>query len=225
MPALCVGLQCHYGYYDGAGVITGFTWDSSTLALVITGTDLGTPTEITMGRIACSNIVASLTQINCDLASDLPAGSWLPIVIEDHGKVVVDGSVSPEVVTMVISDVQPNTDINPAGGQTLTITGDKFPPTNDALYGLAVDLGAYARCVVLTTSTTEITCLTEPFDISRRRRRLSITTFDLTVSVTDDSDGVASATFTAIEIRENPLQATAVTPSTVSPIAFRTIEI
>jgi hypothetical protein len=151
-PALCTSLACDYTYYESAAVITDFDLTSNTLT--ITGQHLGTPLEVTMGRMECTDVSASLTSITCTLNGSLPAGSWKPIVIEAEGQVRYDSSVDALTVGMIITDVDPRVDINPAGGQILTITGEHFPPSLNPLYELEVSLGGYARCVPISSTET-----------------------------------------------------------------------
>lgn len=54
-------------------------------SLTITGSALGTPVEIEMANLACTNVDATATSITCDLSGELPSGSWWPIVTEDQG--------------------------------------------------------------------------------------------------------------------------------------------
>ena len=134
MPALCTGMACNYSYVEGTSLITGFTLDTSMNQLTITGSDFITPTKIEMGYLDCSNIVFATDQITCDLAGDLPAGSWFPIVTEDSGRVKIDHSVSAQVVEWEITSVTPSIDLNPAGGDKITIVGTNFPVSLDPRY-------------------------------------------------------------------------------------------
>lgn len=107
MPALCTGMQCDYSYSEGTSLITSYTVNHSNNQLTISGSDFGTPTKVEMGYLDCSNIVATVDQITCDLADDLPAGSWFPIVTEEMGRVKTDPLVTAEVVDCIITSVSP----------------------------------------------------------------------------------------------------------------------
>jgi len=48
-------------------------------------------------------------------------------VTEELGKVRIDSGVSPEFIALQVTDVSPKIDVNPAGGDTMTITGTNFP--------------------------------------------------------------------------------------------------
>ena len=78
-------MACNYLYSEGTSLITGFTLSGT--ALSITGSNFATPEKIEMGLLECSNIVVAATadQITCDLADELPAGNWYPIVTEALG--------------------------------------------------------------------------------------------------------------------------------------------
>ena len=102
-----------------------------------------------MAYLECSDIVLAetLDSFTCILAGELPAGFWFPIVTEDCGKVKIDSSVVAEEVTMTITDVFPKLDLNPAGGDLITIEGTNFPSSLDSRYNLAIMLGTSTRCV------------------------------------------------------------------------------
>ena len=148
MPALCVGMACSYNYEEGTSLITGYTLNPTNNQLTINGSDLVAPTKVEMGYLDCSNIVASVDQITCDLAGDLPAGSWFPIVTEDMGQVKIDSSVSAIDVDWQITSVTPNININPAGGDNLIIEGTNFPESLDPRYNLSINLDGTTRCVI-----------------------------------------------------------------------------
>jgi hypothetical protein len=136
MPALCTGLNCGFTYFVGESAIDGFSIAGN--RLTISGRNFDTPLKVEMGHIACSNIEHNASRITCDLAGKIPAGSWWPRVIEANGKVQVDSSVSAKVVPMVISNVTPKIDLNPAGGDLMVITGNNFPPTLDSRYNFSI---------------------------------------------------------------------------------------
>jgi uncharacterized protein YaiE (UPF0345 family) len=184
-PALCTGMACNYEYFEGESLITGFSITSGT-ELTITGTNFGTPLKIEMAHLDCANIVVSNTadSIRCDLSNELPGGSWLPVVTEAHGKVKVDNTVMAQVETMTIISVDPMVNINPAGGDRVTITGTNFPVSLDSRYNLSVTLATGIRCVAYQIASTEILCETEPF--SSRRRMLLTGAFDMNIVIEDD---------------------------------------
>jgi hypothetical protein len=48
---------------------------------------------------------------------------------------------------MTIISVDPMLDINPAGGDLVTITGTNFPVSLDSRYNLSITLATGTRCV------------------------------------------------------------------------------
>lgn len=72
-PAFCTGLACDFDYVAGSSVIEGFSIDSS-FVLNIQGQNLGTPLEVSIGLMQCTNIVSTSSEINCELPGALPAG-------------------------------------------------------------------------------------------------------------------------------------------------------
>ena len=220
MPAVCASTECDYVYYDGTSQITAF--ELSAQQLTITGINFGTPLKVEMGFVDCSNIEASATSITCDLAYDLPGGSWYPVVIESEGKVKLEASVAAEVVTMTITAVDPKTNLNPAGGDTITIDGTNFPSSTDSRYELSITLGAKTRCVPSSITSTQIVCESEPFTTSRRRVLQS--TFDITISLTSDV-GLISEIDSGLELNTNPITATSISPERISPISLETVVI
>ena len=152
MPALCSGMACNYVYADGTSIITGFTYDASTLELTIAGSDFVEPDMIEMGRLKCTVYSVTADSISCNLAEQLPAGSWFPVVTETMGQVKIDSSVEAEIVPLTVTSISPNTDLNPYGGDILTITGTNFPTKTDARYKLSILLGGKARCVPISIS-------------------------------------------------------------------------
>ena len=109
-----------------------------------------TPLKIEMAYLDCSNIVLAenFESITCDLSGEIPAGSWFPVVTEACGKAKVDVAVLAKVVTMTITTVEPKLNINPAGGEIVTINGTNFPPSLDSRYNILVTFGTATRCVI-----------------------------------------------------------------------------
>ena len=84
----------------------------------------------------------------------MPAGDWMPLVSLPHGKVKIDEAVLPLTVDLVVSNVAPKVNLNPAGGDTITIDGEGFPESLDGRYNLSIQLGALTRCVIFEISFT-----------------------------------------------------------------------
>ena len=148
----------------------------SGLDVTITGTDL--PLEITSVAIANINcavdaeaLPSTETEIVCTLEESMSAGSWLPQVKDEFGLIIIDESVAKLELSIVITDISPQVDLNPAGGDILTITGENFPATENIanLNSMSLMLNAATRCVPITVTATQITCETEALVTTRRR--------------------------------------------------------
>jgi hypothetical protein len=78
-------------------------------------------------------------------------------------------------IPLVISAVSPDTDLNPAGGNVLTITGENFPSTLTEVDSFQITLsGTTEPCLILSTSFTTITCLTGKLDETSPSATLTI---------------------------------------------------
>ena len=84
-PVLCATGNCDYVYSAMNPVITSYTLNGKTLT--IGGVDLpATDISVQMGYVACDidDVAnpATATQIVCELRDTVPAGKWLPQVID-----------------------------------------------------------------------------------------------------------------------------------------------
>jgi hypothetical protein len=125
-----------------------------------------------MGYVNCAVTASSDTSIECTLDHNVPGGTWLPQVKDEHGLVKVADGVADHIVNSTVTSVSPDTNLNPAGGQTITVTGTNLPPTNDprySYYKFYLDEGQQNECIIQTYSTTEFTCISQPFVSTRRR--------------------------------------------------------
>ena len=59
----------------------------------------------------------------------------------------LDASIAAHEVPLEITSVSPSTELNPAGGEILTITGTNFPELNDDRYNLSILIAEHTRCV------------------------------------------------------------------------------
>ena len=145
--------------------------------MTITGEQFNIETDhtytVTIAKIACSINSITDTEIQCTLASELPAGKWIPKVIDSFGMVKLDSTVTPFEVAISITDISPKSSLNPAGGNIITITGTNLP--NYTIYGMTITLDNQIKCVPISSTITEISCETEPIVTSRRRRLVSST--------------------------------------------------
>ena len=77
--------------------------------------------------------------------------------------------MSVHEVSLVITSIEPKTDLNPAGGTIVTVIGENFPTSLDARYDFALTLNGNTRCVPISITSTEIKCELEPAVTARRR--------------------------------------------------------
>ena len=107
----------------------------------------------------------------------MPAGKWLPQIIDEYGIVRYDPSVSATVVSATVTSFSP-ADLRKAGGTLVTIIGTNFPPFEHPAYaGFKIYLGANddgselaEECTIVSYSSTELVCSSAPVSTSRRRR-------------------------------------------------------
>ena len=210
IEAVCASLNCGYTYVVPQDHVTGFSLTGTSLS--ITGT--GFPSvikQVVFSNNVCKNVaVTGTTQITCTAVP--VAGSWQPIVSDAIGQVPVE-TVDQISVPLVLTSVSPNINLNAYGGTTLTITGQNFPVGLDDGSSIDVTLGDGTKCNIVSSTNTQIKCLTERFADST-------TTTTLTLAV----NGVSKNTLT-VTINRNIVFVTAITPAKVSPVLKRIINI
>jgi hypothetical protein len=146
------------------------------------------------------------TSITCDLASTPVSGSWLPEVRDANGLIPVDGGVSPQVIGITASSVSPNSGLNPAGNQTLTISGSDFPASLATDDSITITFDDGSKCTIISSSSTSIQCKTATFSAVNQAYTLTI-----------DINGQTSNSLN-INVGEAPTSITAISPSSVSPV-------
>ena len=67
------------------------------------------------------------TQITCTLDHEAEAGYYYPEVDGPNGIVAIDDSVEELLIPLVVTDINPNNNLNGEGGDSLEITGSGFP--------------------------------------------------------------------------------------------------
>lgn len=214
-------MACHYNYIVQESQVTAYALAGR--KLTITGTTLVEPVKIEMGFIDCENIVVaeSADSITCDLTDEIPVGSWLPQIHTENGIVKTEASVEETVVEMTITGVSPETDLNPAGGDILTITGTNFPPTIDSRYNFEINLDDKALCIPFEQTSTEIKCTTEPFKAKDGvGRRLVGIPFWLKLKLKQKDKPEVEIQKDGLTLDPEPIKVTGITPAKVSPIAL-----
>lgn len=162
LEGVCPEFNCDYLYTSAPSLITGQTL--ATQALTITGTALPTTDiRIVLGNTECGNIVATDTQITCDLDVLPAAGSWNVELYDPSGLTPIETSVAKIDVVLVVSGVSPATGLNQLGGDLLTLSGTGFD-TNTADTTVALSDGT--TCTVTGATPTTLNCIPTGFDLT-----------------------------------------------------------
>jgi hypothetical protein len=171
--AVCKNLDCDYIYVAPVGEITSFSFDASTNKVTING-DLSSivdPTtdirsiEFAKSKCALDDGSFSSSSLTCTLEQTKTCGSHLPILTTKKGIIPVQSSVATEDIDCSISSVIPSTEINLLGFDNLTISGTNLPSSihNNEISIVFTDTQS-TKCIPQVSSTTELVCLTQPFD-------------------------------------------------------------
>lgn len=154
--ALCASLACGYTYEAPIAEVTGMTVTDQEVA--ITGTDFSSDIDsVTVGYTGCTVTSNDATSIACTLDYPLIAGTWLPEVKDVKGLFPVDDTLLGHTVALVVTSVTPNSNLNPAGGDTIVIVGSGFPSVTtigDAVLSVTFDDGA--MCDLTSSTPTEM---------------------------------------------------------------------
>jgi hypothetical protein len=228
MEALCTTLNCGYVYETPAGTVDSMVVNG--LTATITGTAMPTDlTSITVGNTVCAfNSPNDATTFTCDLATPLYGGSWSPHVKDAKGEVPLAVGFAPTIVTPTISGITPDTGLNPAGGNTITITGTNFPSAVVSKSILDLTFANGNACDMISSAPTTITCITTGF--SPVARRMLTTTFNpVVLTIKFMTDAKVPTEHTKFEFTVTPVSqtnsVTSITPATASPILYKTLEL
>lgn len=111
IDAVCPKFNCDYVYKAAPSQITAQSL--ATKALTITGTSLPTTKlRIVLGNTECENIVATATQITCDLKVLPAAGAWNVELYDVNGLQPLASGVAKIDVPLVVSSVTPASGLN-----------------------------------------------------------------------------------------------------------------
>ena len=152
------------------------------------------------------------------MANDWTCGSWLPFVRDTKGLIPNDSGVQAHTVAATLDSIDLSTELNPAGGDTLTLSGINFPTDLDQ-HPTQVAASDGTICDVIESSSTQIKCITNWFQAAVTTRR-SLSTIDLTMSVTINS---SESNQVAITVKEYTYQLLSITPSSASPILIKNL--
>ena len=145
-PALCATTECGYVYESTAALITGVAVTGTNVVLTGVSLPIDDIISIKFGQELCVTSSTSETSITCDLESAWVGGQWFPKILTSKGLVPYDDvTVSAYVVTPTIDSVSP-TIFNPAGGETVVITGTGYPLGLDTEHELSVTFSDGTVC-------------------------------------------------------------------------------
>lgn len=84
-------------------------------------------------------------------------------MVSADGLVPVDAGVAPITVALSITEVSPSNGLSQFGGNELTIKGTGLPARADQV---DVTFSDNTKCTVISTSDSELKCVTDGFDAS-----------------------------------------------------------
>jgi hypothetical protein len=112
-------MTCDYNYTIPQGEVTGFTYDSASSELVITGTNLPANYSLLRGvnfaKSGCLVTANSATSITCTLMHTETCGNHVPYVTANLGLVNNSASLQPLNIGCNIASVVPTTQLNLLG--------------------------------------------------------------------------------------------------------------
>jgi hypothetical protein len=191
------------------------------------------PTDILDFMLGFTNcVITSSTAelIECTLDYPLMAGSWRPQIRDVNGLFPLAVALSSYDVPLVVSTVFPLSGYNPAGYETVTITGSGFPSVlNSAMISLAFNDGTL--CDLFSTTATEMRCRTRRFDAAfgGRRELNSIATEGRSLSfnfLMEDLLMTNLENFLGLTIDSNPpAKVESIAPTSFSPILTKELVI
>ena len=139
-PALCVNLDCDYTYIEQQSEITAFTVSGDDVTITAKSLKTLDPDyTVKIANIECEITSQTETEIQCVMQSSIPAGAWLPRVLDGMGLVKIDPAVEEYVVQLTISKITPRKGLNPAGGDIVTIKGQNLPSSLESASGLEIE--------------------------------------------------------------------------------------
>lgn len=214
LPVACREVDCDYIYTVADAEVSGFsvsTVDGEEV-LSITGTAFTDRVySIFFADTHCSIKSIGTTAITCTLDNDVAAGLHKPLLTDYFG--LVPDSVSTMDISLVVSSVSPDSDVNPNGGTQITISGSGFPFEEDNApsdFSLEFDNGN--TCVVLSMTSTQIVC---------RPGNFVTQSTDYTLTLTMNSKAYTRT----VGVGVNIYTVDAVSPASVSPVLKQTLTI
>lgn len=151
------------------------------------------------------------TAIGCTLEKEPTVGKYLPIVTTQKGNIAIAAAVAKIAVAATITAVVPDTKLNLLGNDNITFTGTNFPhDLATSTFAISFTDDQKTGCVIQSTKSTELVCLTEPFN----RATATGQTYDMEVRINDE----IVATTKKFTMKGEIVSSTALNPNSVSPV-------
>ena len=220
--ALCASLSCGYVFENPTAEVAAMTVAGQDVS--ITGTGLSTTiASVKIGGTDCAVTSNNASTVSCTLESPLRAGTWKPEVRDAKGLLPNAAGIAGHSVPLVVDSVYPTAELNPAGGNIITITGSGFPSRIDA-EGVTLEI-SNAPCKIRTSTPTEMTCETRRFSDQRRRLQISSFQFSMRFMPIMFGEFVDLTSETEVTETEIPMEIESISPATASPILMETLVI
>jgi len=129
------------------------------------------------------------------------------LVRDVNGAIPLDSSLTTYDVGLTISSVSPDSNLNPNGGNVLTISGSSLPHSLEG-QSITITFNGGGSCSIISSSSTAITCLTE--GLSGQAGQTGITV-DVSINGVTDSSLVVSVSSSAAAVLS-------ITPDNYSPV-------
>jgi len=145
------------------------------------------------------------------LADAPTCGEWYPEIYSDHGLIPLDTTATKIKIDCTVTAITPNTDLNVLGGDNLTISGTNFPKfVADNSVDIGFSNSDSTKCVLQSSKSTEMICLTKPFD------KVANLDTEFTMAININNQTVAQD----LKIKMKPINkdATQIIPNSASPV-------
>jgi len=158
-------------YTEPQGEVNHFTYDAATKKVVLNGTGLIGPglrhVEFAKSRCSVDKTTMNETYMECTLVQEPTCGDHVPYLTSRLGLVNNSASLTPETITCLVDSVDPTTQLNLLGQDNLTISGTFFP-YNLVTSTVSINFtdAANTECIPQWSNSSELVCLTQPFDMS-----------------------------------------------------------
>lgn len=216
LPAVCHNLTCDFTYVEAVGKVTSFVYDSTSSKLTLTGVDMPAlitdiaKVEFALSDCAVDELTLSATNLECTLVQEPTCGDFTPILRSNLGIIPNADTMAAETITCTVSTVAPSADLNLLGGDNITISGVNFPHNFEtSTVSIKFTDTQQTECIPMTSTTSELVCLTQPFD-----QASGVQTLDLVI----DINGQSVSSSLQITTMSNVKSSTTISPSSASPV-------